>query len=63
MGHSSAESSLVFEMKEKQDRDPSLVMLKQSVRYKNGEVFSQGVDDVFHCQGRFCVPGIDDLRQ
>ena len=37
---SSFESSLVSEVKEKQDRDPSLVRLKESVKDQKVEVFS-----------------------
>ena len=39
---SSSKSSLVSEVKEKQDRDPSLVKLKESIKYQKVEVFSQG---------------------
>ena len=37
---SSLESFLVFEVKEKQDRDPSLVKLKESVKDQKVKVFS-----------------------
>ncbi|KAF3679168.1 hypothetical protein FXO37_04022 [Capsicum annuum] len=40
----SLESSLVAEVKENQDRDPSLVKLKESARDQNVEVFSQEGD-------------------
>ena len=60
---SSFESSLVSEVKEKQDRDPSLVRLKKSVKDQKVEVFSQGGDGVLRLQGRLCVPNVDDLRQ
>ena len=63
MGSNSSESSQVSKVKEKQDRDPSLVKLKESVRDQKVEVFFQGGDGVLHCQGRLCVPGVDDLRQ
>ena len=46
---SSSESSLVSEMEEKQDRDPSLVKLKESVKDQKVEVFSQGGDGVLRC--------------
>ena len=39
---SSSESSLVSEVKEKQDRDPSLVKLKESVKDQKVKIFSQG---------------------
>ena len=47
--HSSSQSSLVSKVKEKQDRDPSLVKLKESVQNQKVEVFSQGRDGVLHC--------------
>ena len=50
-------------MKKKQDRDPSLVKLKESVQNQKVEVFSQGGDGVLRCQGRLCVPGVDEFRQ
>ena len=39
---SGSESSLVSKVKEKQDRDPSLVKLKKSVKDQKVEVFSKG---------------------
>ncbi|KAF3641435.1 hypothetical protein FXO38_14503 [Capsicum annuum] len=60
---SSLELSLLSELKQKQDRDPSLVKLKESVKDQKVEVFSYGEDDVLRCQGRLCVPGVDDLRK
>ena len=60
---SSSESSLVLEVKKKQDRDPSLVRLKESVKDQKIEVFSQGGDGVLRLQGRLCVLNVDDLRQ
>ena len=39
---SSSKSSLVAEVKEKQDRDPSLVKLKKLVKDQKVEYFSQG---------------------
>ena len=50
---SSFESSLVSEVKEKQDRDPSLVKLKESVKDQKVEIFSQGRDGVLRMQSRF----------
>lgn len=57
------ESFLVSKVKEKKDRGLSLVKLKKSVRDQKVEVFSQEVDGVLHCQGRLCIPGVDDLRK
>ena len=47
--HSSSESSLVSEVKKKQDRDPSLVKLKESVQNQKVKVFSKGGDGVLRC--------------
>jgi len=60
---SSSESSLVLEEKEKQDRDPTLVRLNESVKDQKVEVFSQGGDDVLRLQERLCVPDVDNLKQ
>ncbi|KAF3677661.1 hypothetical protein FXO37_04720 [Capsicum annuum] len=60
---SSFKSSLVSEVKEKQDSDLSLVKLKESVQDQKVEVFSQRGDGVLHCQGHLHVLGVDDLRQ
>ena len=60
---SSSESSLVSEVKEKQDKDSSLVKLKESVKDQKVEVLSQGADGVLRHQSRLCVPCVDDLRQ
>ncbi|WMV19470.1 hypothetical protein MTR67_012855 [Solanum verrucosum] len=57
------ESSLVVEVKEKQDGDPILLQLKGAVHHKRVEVFSQGGDDVLHYQGRLCVPNVGELRK
>ncbi|KAF3648996.1 hypothetical protein FXO37_19182 [Capsicum annuum] len=59
---SSSESSLVYDVKEKQDRDPSLLKLKESIQDQKIEVLSQGGDIVLRCWGRLYVPGVDDLR-
>ncbi|KAH0743187.1 hypothetical protein KY290_031180 [Solanum tuberosum] len=53
------ESSLVAEVKEKQDSDPILLQLKGAVHQQRVEVFSQGGDGVFCYQGRLCVPKVD----
>ncbi|KAF3635743.1 hypothetical protein FXO37_25831 [Capsicum annuum] len=60
---SSFESSLVLKVKEKQDKDSSLVKLKESVKDQKVEVFSQGGDSVLRYQSRLCVPCVDKLRQ
>ncbi|KAH0661218.1 hypothetical protein KY284_026149 [Solanum tuberosum] len=46
-----SESSLVVEVKEKQDSDPILVELKGAVHQQRVEVFSQGGDGVLRYQG------------
>ncbi|WMV42349.1 hypothetical protein MTR67_035734 [Solanum verrucosum] len=50
------ESSLVAEVKEKQDNDPILLQLKGLVHQQRVEVFSQGGDGVLRYQSRLCVP-------
>ena len=60
---SSSESSLVSEVKEKQDMDHSLVRLKESVKDQKVEVFSQGGDGMLRYQNRLCVPCADNVRQ
>ncbi|KAH0757840.1 hypothetical protein KY290_021333 [Solanum tuberosum] len=56
MVQNGAESSLVVEVKEKQDSDLILLELKGVVHQQRVEVFSQGGDGVFRYQGRLCVP-------
>ncbi|WMV55641.1 hypothetical protein MTR67_049026 [Solanum verrucosum] len=58
-----AESSLVVEVKEKQDSDPILLELKGAVHNQRVEVFSQGKDGVLHYQRRLFVPDLGELRQ
>ncbi|XP_069146930.1 uncharacterized protein [Solanum lycopersicum] len=56
------ESSLVVEVKEKQDCDPILLELKGAVHNQRVEFFSQGGDSVLYYQGRLCVPDVGELR-
>ena len=58
-----AESSLVVEVKKKQESDPILLELKGAVNNQRVEVFSQGGDGVLCYQGRLCVPDVGELRQ
>ena len=58
-----SESSLVVDVKSKQDLDPSLVELKRLVDEKKIEVFSKGGDGVLRYRNRLCVPDVDDLRK
>ncbi|KAH0651783.1 hypothetical protein KY284_031695 [Solanum tuberosum] len=58
-----SESSLVAEVKEKQDSDPILLQLKGAVHQQRVEVFSQGGDGVLCYQGRLYVPKVGELRQ
>ncbi|KAH0719580.1 hypothetical protein KY285_015611 [Solanum tuberosum] len=58
-----AESSLVEEVKEKQDNDLILLQLKGAVHQHRVEVFSQGGDGVLRYQGILCVPDVGELRQ
>ena len=58
-----AESSLVVEVKEKQDSDPIFLQLKGAVHQHRVEVFFQEGDGVLRYQGRLCVPNVGELRQ
>ncbi|KAH0715252.1 hypothetical protein KY284_008157 [Solanum tuberosum] len=58
-----AESSLVSEVKEKQDQDPSLLELKENVHKQKILAFEQGGDGVLRYQGRLCVPRVDELQE
>ena len=58
-----SESSLMMDVKAKQDMDPRLVDLKKSVETKVIEAFSKGGDGVLRYQGRLCVPNVDGLRE
>ena len=57
------ESSLVVEVKEKQESDPILLELKGAVNNQRVEVFSQGGDGVLRYQGRLCVPDVGEFRK
>ena len=50
-----AESSMVVEVKEKQDQDPILLQLKDNVHKQKVMVFTKGGDGVLRYQGRLCV--------
>lgn len=58
-----SKSSLVEEVKAKQDLDPTLLELKALVKDGKVEVFSQGGDGVLRYQGRLCMPCLDGLRE
>ncbi|KAH0702583.1 hypothetical protein KY285_016861 [Solanum tuberosum] len=58
-----AESSLVSEVKEKQDQDPILLELKANVHKQKELAFEQGGDGVLRYQGRWCVPMVDGLQE
>lgn len=58
-----SKSSLVEEVKAKQDLDPSLLELKALVSDRKVEVFSQRVDGTLRYHGRLCVPCVDGLRE
>ncbi|WMV46834.1 hypothetical protein MTR67_040219 [Solanum verrucosum] len=51
-----AESSLMLEVKGKQDQDPILLELKANVHKQKALAFEQGGNDVLRYQGRLCVP-------
>ena len=58
-----AESSLVSEVKEKQDQDPIRLNLKGSALKQRVLTFEQGEDWVFKYQGILCVPRVDGLQE
>ncbi|KAH0775071.1 hypothetical protein KY290_012208 [Solanum tuberosum] len=58
-----AESSLVSEVKEKQDQDPILLDMKANVQKQRVLAFEQGGDGVLKYQGRLCVPMVDELQE
>ncbi|KAH0641167.1 hypothetical protein KY285_037753 [Solanum tuberosum] len=58
-----AESSLVSEIKGKQDQDPILLELKANIHKKKVLAFEQGGDGVLRYQGRLCVPMMDALQK
>ncbi|KAK6789369.1 hypothetical protein RDI58_013168 [Solanum bulbocastanum] len=58
-----AESSLVLEVKEKQDQDPIFLELKAKVHKQKVLAFEQGGDGVLRYQSRLCVPRVDELQE
>nr|WMB97139.1 hypothetical protein [Solanum aethiopicum] len=61
--HNGSASSLVVEVKEKQDRDPVLLQLKDDVHKQKVLAFAKGGDGVLRYQGRLCVPNVDGVRE
>jgi len=58
-----AKSSLVSEVKEKQDQDPIFLELKANVHKQKVMSFEQWGDGVLRYQGRLCVPRVDELQE
>ena len=58
-----AESSLVSEVKEKQDQDLILLDLKANINKQRVLTFEQGVDGALKYQGRFCVHRVDGFQE
>ncbi|WMV37549.1 hypothetical protein MTR67_030934 [Solanum verrucosum] len=58
-----AESSLVSEVKEKQDQEPIFLELKANVHKQKVLAFEQGGDGVLRYQCRLCVPMVDGLQE
>lgn len=50
------------DVKGRQDEEPILVKLKETVQNQKVEVFSKEGDGVLRYQGRLCVSDVDDLR-
>lgn len=61
--HNGVKSSVVVDIKEKQDMDPSLVGLKKFLTIKNIYVLSQGRDGMIRYQDWLCVSNVDGLRE
>ncbi|KAH0733004.1 hypothetical protein KY289_004192 [Solanum tuberosum] len=57
------ESSLVSEVKEKQDQDLIFLELKANVHKKKVMAFEQRGDGVLRNQGRLCVPRVDEFQE
>ncbi|WMV50723.1 hypothetical protein MTR67_044108 [Solanum verrucosum] len=57
------ESSLVSEVKEKEDQDLIFLELKANVHKQKVMAFEQGGDGVLSYQGRLCVPKVDELQE
>ncbi|XP_075111799.1 uncharacterized protein LOC142181975 [Nicotiana tabacum] len=63
MVRNGAKSSLIAEVKEKQLIDPALAQIKEAVLNNKTSTFSLGSEDgELRCQGRLCVPDVDNLR-
>ena len=58
-----AESSMVVEVKEKQDQDPILLQLKDNVHKQKVMAFAKRGDGVLRYQERLCVPNVDGIRE
>ena len=58
-----AESSLVSQVKEKQDQDPIFLYLKASVHNQSVLAFEQGGDGVLKYQGILCIPRVDEIQE
>lgn len=58
-----AESSLVLELKQKQDQEPIFLGLKVSFHNQRVLAFEQGRDAVLKYQGRLFVPKVDGLQE
>ncbi|KAH0712366.1 hypothetical protein KY289_008325 [Solanum tuberosum] len=63
VGMNGDESSLVLEVKEKQDQDPMLLELKANVHKQKVMAFEKGGDGVLRYQGRLCVRRVDELQE
>lgn len=57
------ESSLVSEVKEKQDQDIVFLELKENVHKEKLMAFDQEADGILRYQGRLCVLKVDELQE
>ena len=58
-----ARSSLFERIRDRQDDDPHLLVLRDTVRHGGAKQVTVGDDRVLRMQGRICVPNVDGLRE
>ncbi|XP_070054516.1 uncharacterized protein [Nicotiana tomentosiformis] len=56
-------SSLFKHFRDRQDDDPHLLVLRDTVRHGGANHVTIGDDGVLRMQGRICVPNVDGLRE
>ena len=58
-----ARSSLFERIRDRQDDDPHLLVLRDTVRHGGAKQVTVGDDRVLRMQGRICVPNVDGLHE